>query len=120
MSYIKNAIIEMAEAGAIMADPAEVVAWRNEGHDVPLRWVEIDTYRGRQPMPAIGLATAERLSHTLADEAARENLRQAVADATEYLDLIGGPCRCDDCGCRGQWHFFVTSLDGETLCINCA
>jgi hypothetical protein len=36
-----------------------------------------------------------------------------VADA-------GGPCRCDDCGCRGQWHFFVTSMDGETLCINCA
>jgi hypothetical protein len=120
MGYIKNAMIELAEAGAVMAEIEQVQAWRAEGHDVPLVWVGIDTYRGRWTTPAIALGVAERLAVTLDDEDAREMLRQAVDDARSYLDAIGGPCRCDDCGVRGQPHFFVTSLDGENLCVNCA
>jgi hypothetical protein len=89
MSYMGNAIIEMAEAGAVMADLAEVQSWRAAGHAVPLAWVEIDTYRGRRKMPAIALEVAERLASTLDDEEARDNLRQAVADARGYLEIVG-------------------------------
>lgn len=88
MSYMGNAIIEMAEAGAVMADLAEVQSWRAAGHAVPLTWVEIDTYRGRRRMPALTLEVAERLASTLDDEEARDNLRQAVADARGYLEIV--------------------------------
>ena len=74
MSYMGNAIIEMAEANAVMADLEEVRSWRAAGHDVPLIWVEIDTYRGRRRMPAITLEVAERLAGSLDDEDARETL----------------------------------------------
>jgi hypothetical protein len=89
MSYIGNAIIEMAEAGAVMADMDEVRAWRAAGHDVPTTWVEVDTYRGRRRMPAITLEVAERLAGCLDDEQARETLRQAVADARSYREMVG-------------------------------
>jgi hypothetical protein len=89
MSYMGNAIIEMAEAGAVMADLAEVQAWRAAGHTVPLTWVEIDTYRGRRRMPALAIEVAERLAGSLDDEEARSNLRQAVADARGYREMVG-------------------------------
>jgi len=81
MSYMANAIIEMAEAGAVMADMDEVRAWRAAGHDVPTIWVAVDTYRGRRRMPAITLEVAERLAGSLDDAADVQALRQAVADA---------------------------------------
>jgi hypothetical protein len=89
MSYMGNAMIELAEANAVMAEMDEVRAWRAAGHDVPLIWVEIDTYRGRRPMPAIALEVAERLAGSLEDADAREGLRQAVADARGYREIAG-------------------------------
>ena len=89
MSYMGNAIIEMAEAGAVMAEVDEVRAWRAAGHEVPLEWVEIDTYRGRRRMPAIALDVAERLAGSLEDEDARETLAAAVEDARSYLETTG-------------------------------
>ncbi len=89
MSYIGNAIIELAEAGAVMAEVDEVRAWRAAGHDVPLMFVEVDTYRGRRAMPAIALDVAERLAGSLEDEDAREALRQALADARGYREMVG-------------------------------
>jgi hypothetical protein len=89
MGYVSNAMIEMAEAGAVMAEMVEVQAWRAAGHDVPLVWVEVDTYRGRRNMPAIALDVAERLAGSLEDGDAREMLRQAVEDARSYREMIG-------------------------------
>jgi len=94
MGYVANAMIEMAEAGAVMAELAEVQAWRAAGHTVPLVWVEVDTYRGRRKMPAISIDTAERLAADLEDEAARETLRQAAADAVAYRGMVGRDRDC--------------------------
>lgn len=94
MSYMGNAIVEMAEAGAVMAEMDEVRSWRAAGHDVPLVWVDIDTYRGRRPMPAIALDVAERLAGSLEDAEAREGLRQAVADARGYREMAGRDRDC--------------------------
>ena len=94
MSYMGNAIIEMAEANAVMADLEEVRAWRSAGHEVPLIWVEIDTCRGRRRMPAIAIEVAERLAGSLDDEDAREALRQAVADARGYREMVGRDRDC--------------------------
>jgi hypothetical protein len=116
MSYMGNAMIELAEAGAVMAEVAEVQAWRAAGHTVPLVWVEVDTYRGRRNMPAMTLETAERLAGSLDDEEARETLRQAVADARSYLAMVGRVC--NQCGCTGQRHYFVNT-GSETLCVDC-
>jgi hypothetical protein len=115
MGYVSNAMIEMAEAGAVMAEVDEVRAWRAAGHDVPLVWVEVDTYRGRRPMPAIALDVAERLAGSLEDEQAREGLRQAIEDARACL-----PLRCCECGCTGQRHWFVPVGHGEVACVDCA
>ena len=115
MSYMGNAIIEMAEAGAVMADAEEVRAWRSAGHDVPLVWVEVDTYRGRRKMPAIALDVAERLAGSLEDEQAREGLRQAIEDARGCL-----PLRCCECGASGHRHAFVNIGHGEVACVECA
>ena len=116
MSYMGNAMIELAEAGAVMAEMAEVQAWRAAGHTVPLVWVEVDTYRGRRNMPAMTLETAERLAGSLDDEEARETLRQAVADARSYLAAVGRVCA--QSGCHGQRHWFVNT-GSETLCVEC-
>jgi hypothetical protein len=89
MGYVANAMIEMAEAGAVMAELAEVQAWRAAGHAVPLMWVEVDTYRGRRRMPAITIEVAERLAASLEDEVARGMLRQAAADARSYREMVG-------------------------------
>jgi hypothetical protein len=115
MGYVSNAIIEMAEAGAVMADAEEVRAWRAAGHDVPLIWVEVDTYRGRRKMPAIALDVAERLAGSLEDEQAREGLRQAIEDARGCL-----PLRCCECGATGPRHAFVNIGHGEVACVDCA
>ena len=115
MSYMGNAIIEMAEAGAVMADAEEVRAWRAAGRDVPLVWVEVDTYRGRRKMPAIALDVAERLAGSLEDEQAREGLRQAIEDARGCL-----PLRCCECGASGHRHAFVNIGHGEVACVDCA
>lgn len=116
MSYMANAMIELAEAGAVMASMDEVREWRAAGHTVPLVWVEIDTYRGRRRMPALALETAERLAGSLEDEQARKGLRQAVADARGYLATVGRVC--NQCGCTGQRHYFVRT-GSETLCVDC-
>lgn len=116
MSYMANAMIELAEAGAVMAEMVEVQAWRAAGHTVPLVWVAVDTYRGRRKMPAMTLETAERLAGSLDDEQARETLRQAVADARSYLAMVGRVCA--QCGCHGQRHWFVNT-GSETLCVDC-
>jgi hypothetical protein len=89
MGYVSNAMIEMAEAGAVMAEMVEVQAWRAAGHDVPLVWVEVDTYRGRRNLPALAIDVAERLAGSLEDEDAREMLRQAVEDARSYREMVG-------------------------------
>jgi hypothetical protein len=94
MSYMGNAMVELAEAGAVMAEMDEVRSWRAAGHDVPLVWVDIDTYRGRRPMPAIALDVAERLAGSLEDAEAREGLRQAVADARGYREMVGRDRDC--------------------------
>jgi hypothetical protein len=89
MSYMANAMIELAEAGAVMAEMDEVLAWRAAGHDVPQVWAEVDTYRGRRKVPALAIDVAERLAGSLEDEDAREGLRQAVEDARSYREMVG-------------------------------
>jgi len=119
MGYVSDAMIEMAEAGAVMAEMEEVRAWRAAGHDVPLMFVEVGTYRGRRPMPALAIDVAERLAVSLEDEDAREGLRQAVADARACLP-DGELCRCDQCGRLGLSWFFPVICSPERLCAECA
>jgi hypothetical protein len=119
MGYVSNAMVEMAEAGAVMAEMDEVRAWRAAGHDVPLMFVEVDTYRGRRPMPALAIDVAERLAVSLEDEDAREGLRQAVADARACLP-DGRLYRCDQCGRLGLSWFFPVICSPERLCAECA
>jgi len=115
MGYVSNAIIELAEAGAVMAEVDEVRAWRAAGHDVPLMFVEVDTYRGRRKMPALAIDVAERLAVRLEDEQARAGLRQAIEDARGCL-----PLRCCECGATGHRHAFVNIGHGEVACVECA
>jgi hypothetical protein len=119
MGYMKNAMIEMAEAGAIMADAEEVRAWRAAGHDVPMVFVEVDTYRGRRRMPALAIAVAERLAGSLEDEQAREGLRQAIEDARGCLP-DGRLYRCVQCGRMGLAWLFPVICSPERLCADCA
>lgn len=90
MSCMKNALIECYEAGAVPVEIEEVRAWRAAGHVVPLVWVPVDCFDGRQRrMPAVAVETAERLAGSLDDEQAREGLAAALEDCLGYLGLIG-------------------------------
>lgn len=118
MSYMKNAMIEAWEAGAVPVEIEEVRAWRASGHVVPLVWVTVECHDGRQRrMPAVAVETAERLAVSLDDEQARDGLAAAVGDCRGYLDVVGR-C-CNSCRCTGQPHYFVNT-GAETLCIDCA
>lgn len=53
-------------------------------------------------------------------------LRRSVAAFWEVEHIPGGKvveiteaCRCADCGCTGQPHFFVNT-GAEVLCVDCA
>lgn len=53
-------------------------------------------------------------------------LRAARAAARSWADALasmttnaGQPPRCQACGTTGQPHYFITSLDGEMLCVEC-
>lgn len=118
MSYMKNAMIEAWEAGAVPVEIEEVRGWRAAGHVVPLVWVAVDCFDGaKRRMPAVAVEVAERLAGSLEDEQAREGLAAALEDCRGYLGIIGR--RCDECGCTGQRHFFVSS-GRETFCVDCA
>jgi hypothetical protein len=84
---MKDAMIGCWEAGAVPVEMPQVVEWRNAGHDVPVRWVTVDGYRGPVAIPAIALATAERLAGSLEDEGARDGLAAAVDDMRGYLGI---------------------------------
>ena len=90
MSYMKNAMIEAWEAGAVPVEIEEVRTWRAAGHVVPLVWVPVDCFDGRQRrMPAVAVETAERLAGSLDDEQARAGLAAALEDCRGYMGLIG-------------------------------
>ena len=117
MSYMKNAMIEAWEAGAVPVEIEEVRAWRAAGHVVPLVWVAVDCFDGaKRRMPAVAVETAERLAGSLEDEQAREGLAAALEDCRGYLGIIGR--RCAECGTTGQRHYFVNT-GSETLCVDC-
>ena len=89
MSRTGDAMISCWEAGAVPAEIDEVRSWRAAGHAVPITFVSVTNWQGREvPMPAIGLEDAERLATSLEDETARETLRAACEDARAYLGLV--------------------------------
>ena len=56
----------------------------------------------------------------VADAIAWANSGDAPAYVVSFLETFAGCGVCADCGCVGQPHYFVTSLDGENLCVDCA
>lgn len=118
MSRMKDAMIGCWEAGAVPVEIEEVRSWRAAGHTVPLVWVPVDCFDGKQRrMPAVAVEVAERLAGSLEDEQARAGLAAALEDCRSYLGITGRCCA--SCHCTGQRHYFVTSLDGENLCVDC-
>jgi len=90
MGYLKNALIDCYEAGAVPVEMDEVRAWRGAGHAVPLVWVPVDCADGRQRrMPAVAVETAERLASALDDEQARAGLAAFLEDYRGYRDATG-------------------------------
>lgn len=89
MSRMGDALISCWEAGAVPVELEEVRSWRAAGHTVPLRFVRVTNWQGRQiPMPAIGLDVAARLAGSLEDETTRGTLAAAVADARDFIGLV--------------------------------
>lgn len=89
MSYVKNAMIECWEAGAVPVGIEDIRAWRAEGHAVPLKWVPVDSYTGvKVAAPAIAPEVAERLAGSLDDEQARIGLAEALDDYRGYVATI--------------------------------
>lgn len=113
MSYMKNAMIECYEAGAVPVEIEEVRAWRAAGHVVPLVWVPVDCFDGRQRrMPAVAVETAERLAGSLDDEQARAGLEAALEDCRGYLGVA-----CTGCGCHRP--IALVTRHGERFCADC-
>ena len=113
MSYMKNAMIECYEANAVPVEIEEVRAWRAAGHVVPLVWVAVDCFDGRQRrMPAVAVETAERLAGSLDDEQAREGLAAALEDCRGYLGVA-----CTGCGCHRP--IALVTRHGERFCADC-
>jgi hypothetical protein len=101
MGYVKGAMIEAMEAGAVLVEMNEVRELRAAGCTVPLVWVPVETYRGRRRVPAISLETAatladcsEALPH-LAGLVGR--LREAVEDIHDYRRATGRDPRTGEC-----------------------
>ena len=89
MSRMGDALISCWEAGTVPVELEEVRAWRAAGHDVPLRFVPVTNWQGRKvPMPAVALATAQRLAEGLDDEQSRQMLRAAIDDAMSFVSLV--------------------------------
>ena len=89
MSRVADALITCWEAGTVPVDLNEVRAWRAEGHEVPITWVPVTNWQGRQvPEPTIRLDVAERLAGALDDEQTRATLAAAVAEARDYGTLV--------------------------------
>lgn len=89
MSYVKNAMIECWEAGAVPVGIEDVRTWRAEGHSVPVRWVPVDSYTGaKTAAPAITPEVAERLAGSLDDERARVGLAEALDDYRGYVATV--------------------------------
>ena len=113
MSYMKNAMIEAWEAGAVPVEIEEVRAWRAAGHVVPLVWVAVDCFDGaKRRMPAVAVETAERLAGSLEDEQARGGLAAALEDCRGYLGVA-----CTGCGC--QRPIALVTRHGERFCADC-
>ena len=90
MSRMGDALISCWEAGAVPVELDEVRGWRAAGHDVPVTFVPVTNWQGRQvPMPAVALDVADRLARSLDDETTRETLAAAVADARDFRVMIG-------------------------------
>jgi hypothetical protein len=60
MGYVKDAMIDAMEAGAVLVDMSEVRELRAAGCTVPLVWVTINTYRGKRMVPAVSVETVGR------------------------------------------------------------
>lgn len=113
MSYMKNAMIECYEVGAVPVEIEEVRAWRGAGHVVPLVWVAVDCFDGaNRRMPAVTVETAERLAGSLEDEQTREGLAAALEDCRGYMGVT-----CSECG-RHKPIALVTR-HGEQFCADC-
>lgn len=90
MSRMGDALISCWEAGAVPVEMDEVLAWRAAGHAVPVTFVPVTNWQGREvPMPAVALDVAERLATSLEDEQARGSLASAVDDARGFRRMIG-------------------------------
>ena len=113
MSYMKNAMIDCYEAGAVPVEIEEVRAWRAAGHVVPLVCVPVACFDGRQRrMPAVAAETAARLAGSLEDEQAREGLAAALEDCRGYLGVA-----CTGCGCHRP--IALVTRHGERFCADC-
>jgi hypothetical protein len=96
MGRMKDAMITAWEAGLIPIDSRQLLAWRAAGHDVPTRRVTVDGFSGPVRLPAITVATAERLADSLSDGRGLDGLRQSLADMVGYLEATGrrrGGCK---------------------------
>lgn len=89
MSRMGDAMISCWEAGTVPVEMDEVRSWRAAGHAVPVTFVPVVNWQGREvPMPAVALDVAARLATSLEDEDARMALAAAVADARDYREMI--------------------------------
>lgn len=101
MGYVKDAMIDAMEAGAVLVEMSEVRELRAAGCTVPLTWVTINTYRGKTKMPAISMETVGRLAD---NDAALphlvnlvERLREAVEEIRDYRRATGRDPQTGDC-----------------------
>ena len=77
MGYVKDAMIDAMEAGAVLVEMSEVSELRAAGCTVSLVWVTVNTYRGKTKMPAISMETVGRLAD------AQERTEKRVAELAE-------------------------------------
>lgn len=92
MSRMGDALISCWEAGTVPVELEEVRSWRAAGHAVPVTFVPVVNWQGREvPMPAVALDVADRLARSLDDETTRETLAAAVADARDFRVMVGNP-----------------------------
>ena len=74
MSYMKNALHELADRGLVMVDMELVERLVLAGHDVPVQFVAVTGHAGPVPTATLHAEDAE----VLADEADDDDLRAAV------------------------------------------
>jgi hypothetical protein len=85
MGYVKDAMIDAMEAGAVLVEMSEVRELRAAGCTVPLVWVTINTYRGKQMVPAVSMETVSRLAENDAALPHLSNLVERLREAVEEI-----------------------------------